>query len=105
MAATLKSEIRDMLTIAVRRVLWPCFNCEDGLIHNPYWYDGPMVCPYCLGSWIFKKPEINHRQWKAGAWGYWRSWSIHCLKCDKMLDYRNAAQPDKCPACGYGGEE
>lgn len=82
-----------------------CFNCHGlGEIRNPYFVQ-LVVCPYCLGSGIFKKPEINHRQWKEGAWGYWRSWSIHCLKCDKMLDYRNAAQPDKCPACGYGGEE
>ncbi len=81
-----------------------CFNCENGLIHNPYWFDGPMVCPYCRGTGHFERIEIDHRKYKAGAWGYWRDWSIHCLKCDKLLDYRNAVQPDKCPACGYGGE-
>ena len=102
---TLRSKLHSMLTDAVRRAMWPCFNCEDGLIHNPYWYEGPMVCPYCEGTGEYKRIEINHRKYRAGAWGYWRSWSIHCLKCDKMLDYRNAAQPDKCPACGYGGEE
>ena len=81
-----------------------CCNCDGtGEVKNKY-FPQRVVCPYCLGTGQFAKPDINHRQWRAGPWGYWRSWSIHCLRCDKMLDYRNATQPDKCPSCGYGGD-
>ena len=81
-----------------------CCNCDGtGEVKNRY-FPQRVVCPYCLGTGQFAKPDINHRQWRAGPWGYWRSWSIHCLRCDKMLDYRNATQPDKCPSCGYGGD-
>lgn len=81
-----------------------CFNCDGlGEIKNPYFVQR-VVCPYCEGTGEYRRIEINHRKYRAGTWGYWKDWGIRCLKCEALLDYRNAVQPDKCPACGYGGE-
>lgn len=81
-----------------------CFNCEGlGLIVNRYFTED-VCCPYCKGTGKYRRTKIDHRQWAAGTWGYWKDWGIKCLRCDNGLDWRNAVQPEKCPQCGYGGE-